>query len=349
MLTEIMASRQPQPESDMLTAARMTRVVVAEVPETAGRDLSVEQSVLGTDVELVGYSWDGNEELLISACRDADVVLTDYAPLTRTVIEQLQRCKLICVAATGSDSIDLEAAADASISVCAIDEYCTDEVADHVILLMLALCRRLAEYHDQVQRQNLWQFDSLTGLARMRDMTLGIVGFGKIGQAVARRARGFGMTVMAHDHHPNEHVAADLDVQICGLAELFAATDIVSLNCGLSADNEYLIDANAFRQMNRKPILINCARGKLVDEVALIDALDSGQISAAGLDVLSDERPDLRTSKFTGRNNVILTPHIAFYSDASMLKSRKISASNIRNFLDGKHENVRQYIYHATN
>jgi len=349
MLTEIMASRQQQPESDTLTAARMTRVVVAEIPETAGRDLSVEQSVLGADVELVGYSWDGNEELLISACRDADVVLTDYAPLTRTVIEQLQRCKLICVAATGSDSIDLEAAADANISVCAIDEYCTDEVADHVILLMLALCRRLAEYHDQVQRQNLWQFDSLTGLARMRDMTLGIVGFGKIGQAVARRARGFGMTIVAYDPYRDEDAATDLDVQFCELPELLAAADIISLNCGLSTDNKHLIDASAFRQMRRNPILINCARGALVDEAALAEALDTGQVSGAGLDVLSDESPDLRTSKFTGRSNVILTPHVAFYSDASILENRKISASNIRNFLDGKHENVRQYIYHATN
>ncbi len=325
----------------------MTRVVVAEIPEYAGRDLSVEQSILGSDVELVQHSCDGNEEHLVSACRDADVVLTDYAPFTRAAIEKLPRCQLISYTATGSDSIDLEAAADANISVCAVAEYCTEEVADHVILLMLALVRRLVEYHDQVQNENLWQYNSLTGLSRMRDLRLGIVGFGKIGQAVARRARGFGMTVMAHDHHPNDDVAADLDVQICGLAELFAATDIVSLNCGLSANNEYLIDANAFRQMNRNPILINCARGKLVDEVALIDALDSGQISGAGLDVLSDESPDLHTSKFTGRNNVILTPHIAFYSDLSMLESRKISASNIRNFLDGMHENVRRYVYHA--
>ena len=112
---EFMPPKQLGPKTDMLTAAGMTRVVVAEIPETTSRDLSVEQSVLGADVELVRHSWDGNEEHLISACRDADVVLTDYAPLTRTVIEQLQRCTLISVAATGSDSIDLEAAADANI------------------------------------------------------------------------------------------------------------------------------------------------------------------------------------------------------------------------------------------
>lgn len=327
----------------------MTRVVVADIPENAGRDLSVEQSILGPDIELMRHSCDGNERLLISACRDADIVLTDYAPLTRIVIEQLQRCQLISVAATGYNSVDLEAAVDANISVCAIEEYCTEEVADHVILLMLALCRRLAEYHDQVQRENLWQFDSLAGIVRMRDLTLGIVGFGKIGQAVARRAHGFGMTIMAHDHHPDEAAATDLDVRFHDLPGLLTGADIVTLNCGLSIGNEHLIDANAFQQMRRNPILINCARGGLVDETALVEALDTGQISGAGLDVLSDESPDLRASKLTGRSNVILTPHVAFYSDASILENRKISASNIRNFLDGRHEDVKRYIYHAAN
>ena len=327
----------------------MTRVVVADIPENAGRDLSVEQSILGPDIELMRHSCDGNERLLISACRDADIVLTDHAPLTRIVIEQLQRCQLISVAATGYNSVDLEAAVDANISVCAIEEYCTEEVADHVILLMLALCRRLAEYHDQVQRENLWQFDSLAGIVRMRDLTLGIVGFGKIGQAVARRAHGFGMTIMAHDHHPDEAAATDLDVRFHDLPGLLTGADIVTLNCGLSIGNEHLIDANAFQQMRRNPILINCARGGLVDETALVEALDTGQISGAGLDVLSDESPDLRASKLTGRSNVILTPHVAFYSDASILENRKISASNIRNFLDGRHEDVKRYIYHAPN
>jgi phosphoglycerate dehydrogenase-like enzyme len=99
--------------------------------------------------------------------------------------------------------------------------------------------------------------------------------------------------------------------------------------------------------MRRSPILINCARGALIDEAALVSALDTGQVSAAGLDVLAEESPDLRASKLSGRANVILTPHVAFYSDASMLENREISTSNIRNFLDGRHENIRRYIHHA--
>ena len=322
----------------------MTRVVVAETPEGAGRDLSVERSILGSDIELVQYICDGNEDHLISACKDADVVLTAYSPLTRTVIEQLQRCRLISIAATGFGNVDLEAAADAKIRVCAIDEYCTDEVADHAILLMLALCRRLPEYHAQVQKEKRWQFDSLQGLARMRDLTLGIVGFGKIGQAVAYRARCFGLTVMAYDPYPDNDKATELNVRFCELPELYSKSDIISLNCGLTADNEHLLDERAFHKMKRNPVIINCARGALIDETAMLKALDTGQISGAGLDVLSDESPDLHSSKLTGRGNVILTPHVAFYSDASILDNRSISASNIRHFLDGNDEDVRRYV-----
>jgi len=322
----------------------VTRVVLTEPPEYEGRDLSVERSILGADVELVTFICDDDEESLISACRDADVILTAFSPFTRNIIEQLQQCRLISITATGYGNVDLEAAADAGIRVCAIDEYCTDEVADHVILLMLALCRRLTEYHKQVQEDMSWQFDSLQGLTRMRDLTLGIVGFGRIGQAVARRAQGFGLTIMAFDPFPNEELGADLGVRYCTLEELYANADIISLNCSLTADNENLIDKDAFEQMKRSPLIINCARGALIDEEAMVRALDTGQISGAGLDVLKDESPDLSSSKLMGHSNVILTPHIAFYSDASMLDNRMISTANVRNFLDGKDEDVRRYV-----
>jgi D-3-phosphoglycerate dehydrogenase len=325
----------------------MTRIIVAEALEASGRDLSVERSILGPDVELVRESWDGDEERIAATCREADILLTELVPLDRSLLTQMQRCQLISVAGTGYSHIDLDAAIDAGISVCAIDDYCTDEVADHVILLMLAVCRRLTEYHAQVQEQNLWRFDTLAGLPRLRDMTLGIVGFGKIGRAVAHRAKGFGMRLLAYDRHPDQRAAQDLDVRLCELPTLFRESDVISLNCSLSADNEYLIDADAIAQMARSPVLINCARGALIDEGALADALDNGQISGAGLDVLCDESADITASKMTGRRNVILTPHVAFYSDASILESRKVSASNIRHFLDGNHELVNKYVYQA--
>jgi D-3-phosphoglycerate dehydrogenase len=323
---------------------KMTRLVVAEIAENAGRNLDVECRILGRDVELSRFAFRGDSDELAAYCQTADVILTDFVPFGRSVIEKLQNCQLISVAATGYNSIDLQAAKAAGISVCALDEYCTEEVADHVMLLILALCRRLTEYQCQVQREKCWQFDVLSGLRRLRGMTLGIVGFGRIGQAVAKRAAGFGCRLLAYDLRPNEVVAKAAGVAFCSLSELFRQSDIISLNCSLANDGGPLINARAFAEMKRKPVLINCARGGLIDERALLLALDSGQISAAGLDVLFDESPDLSASDLTGRSNVILTPHVAFYSDESMLENRSMSAGNIRNFLDGKHDDVRQYI-----
>lgn len=322
----------------------MMRIVIADIPENTGGDLDLERSILGDGVELVEYACDGDEDKLVAACKDADVILTAFSPLTRKVIEQLPRCRLVSITATGYGNVDLEAAAEAGIRVCAIDEYCTDEVADHAILLMLALSRRLPEYHEQVQTEHRWQFDSLEGLSRMSDLTLGIIGFGRIGQAVARRAAGFGLSIVAFDPWPNEDAAADIGVRFGSLEEIYPVADIISLNCGLTSENKHLIDSRAFAEMLRRPIIINCARGALIDEDALAKALDAGQISGAGLDVLSDESPDLRSSNLMGRSNVILTPHVAFYSDASMIDNRRISAANVRNFLDDKHEQVRRYV-----
>ena len=155
------------------------------------------------------------------------------------------------------------------------------------------------------------------------------------------------MRLLAYDHHPVERAAEDLGVRFCDLPTLFRESDVISLNCSLSSDNEYLIDADTIAQMERNPVLINCARGALIDEDALADALDNGQISGAGLDVLCDESADISASRMTGRHNVILTPHVAFYSDASILESRQVSASNIRHFLDGNHEQVNKYVYQA--
>ncbi len=319
----------------------MNRVVVVEVAADPDRNLDIEREILGPDVELVHYIHDNSDSQLISICSDADAILTDYAPFSRSVISELECCRVISVAATGYDCVDLAAAADANINVCAIDEYCTDEVADHTLLLMLAVSRRLTEYHDQVQSERRWQFDSLSGLRRMRGMTLGIIGFGKIGQAVALRARAFGLTVIAYDPY------ADAGTENRDLPTLLAESDIVSLHCGLSSDKQHMLDENAFQEMIRKPILINCARGGLIDESALLAALDDGLVSGAGLDVLSDENPNLGASPFLGRRNVILTPHVAFYSDASMRENREISAANIRHCLDGEHAAVRRYIYQS--
>ena len=314
----------------------MTKLLVIEGPENAGRKLTIEQPILGADIDIRQETWDGNDTSTVNACRDAIVVLTDYVPFPRTVLGQLPRLKLISVAATGYDNIDVAAAREQGIRVCAIDEYCTDEVADHALLLMLALGRRLIDYHNQVQQQHSWQYESLTGLPRFGNLTLGVIGFGRIGRAVAKRAEAFGMSVMAYDPF--------VDKASSSLDEIFAQSDIITLHCNLGAENRHLINRAAFKKMRQKPILVNVARGGLIAETDLVWALDQGLVSAAGLDVLEVEPPDLSRSALIGRTNVILTPHVAFYSDASIRENRSLSAQNIRHFLDGNHDAVRKYV-----
>lgn len=318
----------------------MTKLLVLDTKAYADRDISLETELLGPDVDIVRFAFDGNFDSLIEAAGAADVLLTDYTPLNSNVISRLTTCRLISVAATGYNAVDVEAARQAGISVCAIDEYCTQEVADHTLLLILALCRHLLPYHAQVQEEKLWRFDTRTGLKRLGDLTLGLIGYGRIGQAVAQRARAFGMAVIASDPY-----AEDATVKATTADMIYEKADVISLHCSLSEENHHMLDDDAFSKMARKPILINVARGGLVDEKALVQALDGGQVSGAGLDVLEEEVPGLESHPLLGRDNVILTPHVAFYSDASARENKTIAAMNIRHFLDGNHDAVRRYIH----
>jgi D-3-phosphoglycerate dehydrogenase len=325
------------------------RIVSTEIPGTSGRDLSVEREHLPAGSEIRQFTYKGDSGALIEACKDADAVLTSFVPFRKDVLQQLNRCRIISVVATGWDCIDVEAAADHGISVCCIGEYCTSEVADHTLAMLLALSRKLIEYDRQVQRHTRWQWDAISGVRRLTGQTLGIVGLGRIGRSVARRARSFGLNVVACDPFVDGEEASSLGIRLIDLDELLARSDIISLHCNLTDDNQQLLDRDAFKKMRQRPIVINVARGGLINEADLVEALDSGWISGAALDVLTSESPDLAGSGLTGRSNVLLTPHVAFYSDASILDCRRISALNISNFFAGNFSAVFKFVHHAQN
>ena len=171
-------------------------IVFAEMPEAAGRDLSVERQHLPAAARIETFTYRGDNGALVAACRDADAILTDYVPFDRAVIAGLTRCRIISVAATGWDCVDVRAAGERGIRVSSVGEYCTDEVADHALALLLALNRQLLAYHRQVQDGHSWRWNEVQGLKRLAGQTLGLVGFGRIGQAVGRRALGFGLKVL---------------------------------------------------------------------------------------------------------------------------------------------------------
>jgi phosphoglycerate dehydrogenase-like enzyme len=315
-------------------------VVFAEMPEAAGRDLSVERRHLPDGARVVPFTFHGDRDALVAACRDADAILTDYVPFDRGVLGALARCRIISVAATGWDCVDVGAAAERGIRVACIGEYCTEEVADHALALLLALERRLLAYHRQVQDGKDWRWNEVRGARRLAGQVLGLVGFGRIGRAVCRRALGFGMKVIACDPRVDAGTIARHGARRVELSELLEQSDVISLHSNLEGGSRGLLDAGAFARMKKRPYLVNVARGALVVESDLVAALDRGLIAGAALDVLADESPDLARHPLAGREDVLLTPHVAFYSEQALEDLRRISADNIRQFLEGRPERV---------
>lgn len=229
-------------------------------------------------------------------------------------IAMLQRTGLLVRAGIGYDVIDVAAATAAGIWVANVPDYCVDEVADHAMLLLMAAWRRLTEL-EAVWRTGSWVNAALVPpVSRARGRRLGLVGFGRIGRAVAQRARGFGFEVVAHDPYVPDDVLRAAGVEPVGLDDLFATSDAVSLHCPLTSETRSMVDAERLARARPGLVLVNTSRGGVVDLAALDDALDRGQVGAAGLDVLADEpAPDLERPLFR-RPNVVLTPHLAWYS-----------------------------------
>ena len=312
----------------------------AEMPEAAGRDLSIERRQLPAGSRIENFTYRGDADALADACREADAILTDYVPFGSAVLGQLARCRIISVAATGWDCVDVTTAAARGIRVAAVGEYCTDEVADHTLALMLAFERGLRAYDRQVQGTRDWRWNEVRGLRRLAGLTLGIVGFGRIGQAVCRRARGFGLAVLAADPRVEAALVRRHGAEPVALDDLLARSDIVSLHCNLDTGSRGLLDRRAFATMRRKPLLINVARGALIVQADLAEALDRGLLRGAALDVLTEDSPDLGHHPLIGRDDVLLTPHVAFYSETALEDLRRISAANIAAFLDGRPDAV---------
>ncbi|MGE0032131.1 MAG: C-terminal binding protein [Steroidobacteraceae bacterium] len=317
------------------------RIVFAEMPEAAGRDLSIERQHLPADARIECFTYTGDPRALIAACRDADAIVTDYVPFDRDVLQQLKRCRIISVQATGWDCVDVRAAADAGIRVSSVGEYCTNEVADHTLALLLALNRKLLAYHRQVREGRSWRWNEVRGVRRLAGQTLGLVGFGHIGQAVCRRAQGFGLSVLAFDPLMDAATAGRSGARAVSFEELLAGSNIISLHCNLSDTSRGLLNRAAFARMSRKPLLLNVARGGLIVEADLVEALDRGLVAGAALDVLAQDSPDLSHHPLAGRDDVLLTPHVAFYSESALEDLRRISVQNVRSFLEGRPDEVR--------
>ena len=273
-------------------------------------------------------------EDILAVARDADAVLVTYAKLTGDLLRQLARCKAIGRFGLGVDNIDLPAAKELGISVNYVPDYCLREVSDHAMALLLSLARKIPLSNKLVQ-SGRWEVPPITPLRRLDGQVLGLIGFGNIPRALAPKAKSFGLRVVTHDPYVTPQTLANAAVEDASLDALLGMSDFVSIHAPLMPATRGLINADALRKMKKGAYLINTARGPLVDEAALIAALDSGHLGGAALDVVATE-PLAKDSKLLGRDNVILTPHTGFYSVEALEELQIKCASDVARVLSGE-------------
>jgi len=273
------------------------------------------------------------EEDVIEAAKDADGILVQYAPITRRVMEQLDKLKVISRYGIGVDSVDIPAATEKGIVVSNVTDYCIDEVSDHTMAFLLASARKTVIFNQAV-KQGVWDFKVGIPIFRLRNCTLGLVGFGRIPQQVARKAQAFGMRVVAYDPYLPPKVAEDMNVELMELNQLCEQADYISIHTPLTADTRGLIGDEQFNRMKKEAVIINTARGPVIDEQALIRALESGKIAGAGLDVLEHE-PIPTDHPFLNMDQVILNPHAAWHSVEAQEELKRKVAENVVDVLSG--------------
>ena len=256
------------------------------------------------------------EAELAALCREVDAVLTDYFVVGRPLIESMARCRVICQYGIGLDHVDLGAATERGIVVTHTPTYCTDEVADHALTLLLCLWRKVIPLREAV-RAGRWDYNVADPLVRIRGRVLGVVGLGRIGRNLAAKASALGFAVVGHDPFLPAAQWRQLAVEPCDLATLLGRADAVSLHAPLTPETGHLIGRRELGLMKPGAFLINTSRGRLVDGAALVDALERGHLAGAALDVLEREPPD-PDDPLLRMPNVIVTPHAAFYSRESL-------------------------------
>lgn len=322
------------------------------VPDTYVKVLDIERSVTGDSFEYDVHDENDARAIPEAVWRSCDALLVWHrVRIDAGIVAMLDNCRLIVRIGVGFDNIDLAACTGRGIPVCNVPNYGTTEVADHALALLLYLARGLGSYEARLRANLVGEYfaENVPVVRRLRGTTFGAVGLGRIGTAVARRASAFDMKVVYYDPLLPEGHELGIGLKRAGsLEELLAASDVVSLHTPLTPETHSLVNAERLAQMKPGAILINIARGKLVDLNAVEAALRSGHLGAAGLDVLPSEPPDVaspllaawlsREPWLAGR--LALTPHAAFFSEASYVDMRTLAAEVIRDFfLRGKLRN----------
>jgi D-3-phosphoglycerate dehydrogenase len=304
--------------------------------DTIFPDTAIERETLrAIDADFI-LAPQSDPETLKREGRDCDAALNVYAQLTPEILRAWTRCKVIVRTGIGVNTIDLAAAGAQRIMVANVPDYCMDEVADHTVALFLTCVRKIALLSASV-KAGAWSVDLAKPMPRLQGKMYGLFGFGNIAQRVAKRISGFGLDPIAFDPYIPDAVFAACRVRRANSLEaLLGAADFLSIHAPLTEETQGIINAARLKHMKPTAILINTARGPLVNEMDLVAALREGVIAGAGLDVLADEPPKFPLA-LAAMDNVVLTPHTAWYSDDAMPElRRKASAEVARALTEGR-------------
>ena len=271
------------------------------------------------------------EDEVIETARDADGIINQYAPITRRVIESLKRCKVIARYGVGVDNIDVEAATEYGIIVANVPDYCVDEVSTHTMALILA-CARGITLLDRKIRDKKWDFTLAKPLFRTQGKTLGLFGLGRIARMVAQKALGFGFKVIAFDPYVSE---ANSKIEMVTLKRLLSDSDFLSIHVPLTDETKHFFGKDELRTMKKTAYLINTSRGPVINEKDLYIALKEKWIAGTALDVMEKEPPDWE-DPLLKLDNIIITPHISFYSEESYVELKTKVAQAVLSVLKGE-------------
>jgi D-3-phosphoglycerate dehydrogenase / 2-oxoglutarate reductase len=306
------------------------------VTDFAWPSLDIEREALaGVGGELV-VATTGDEAELIELAPDADAILTNWKRVPEAAVRAAPHCRVISRYGVGVDNIPVALATSLGIVVTNVPDFCVNEVADHAMALLLASARRIVPFTSDT-RQGVWSLERAPGLPRLRGQTLGIVGFGRIARALAARARGFGLRVVAYTPRLDAAALGELAGQVeiaAGLDELLAAADYFSLHAPATAETAGMIGPPQLQRMKSTAYLINTSRGALIDQDALGRALAEGEIAGAALDVLTPEPPPADLPLLAAPN-LIITPHAGFYSDRAIQELQTAAIANVVSVLGG--------------
>ncbi|MCL5779906.1 MAG: C-terminal binding protein [Firmicutes bacterium] len=291
-----------------------------------------EDVLLPIGAELIGVQCK-TEEDIIEKCKDAVGLINQYAPISRKVMESLPNLKVVARYGVGVNTIDLPAATDLGICAANVPDYCMDEVSDLAMALILACARKVVLMNNEVKKGN-WDYKVSIPIYRIRGKNLGLISFGRIAQTLAGKARAFGMNLLVFDPYVPETVAKQYDAKLVNLEELLKESDFISVHAPLTAETEHLISEKELQMMKKSAFIVNTGRGPVIDEKALIKALQEGWIAGAGLDVIEVE-PPTADNPLLKMDNVVINPHAAWYSIEAEAELRTKTARGVAEVLQG--------------